>query len=59
MATGRPPPIPGKLVVRGYPLGTKDEEIRSWFEPFGELEEGDRSARIKVSMKMFISSVFL
>ena len=39
MAT-RPTPQPGKLVVRGYGPETSDEEIRTWFEPFGPLEEG-------------------
>ena len=32
-------PQPGKLVVRGYGPETTDDEIRTWFEPFGPLEE--------------------
>ena len=38
----RPPPSPqpGKLIVRGYPEGTDDNELRSLFERFGKLEEG-------------------
>lgn len=38
----RPPPSPqpGKLLVRGYPEGTSDDELRSLFERFGKLEEG-------------------
>ena len=38
----RPPPSPqpGKLLVRGYPEGTDDNELRSLFERFGKLEEG-------------------
>ena len=38
----RPPPSPqpGKLIVRGYPEGTNDDELRALFERFGKLEEG-------------------
>ena len=37
--TTRSMPQPGKLVVRGYGPETTDDEIRTWFEPFGPLEE--------------------
>ena len=41
--TTRPMPQPGKLVVRGYGPETTDDEIRTWFEPFGPLEEGRKN----------------
>ena len=46
MAYQRGPPPPGKLVVRGYAPGTQDDEIRSWFETFGPLEEGMKETQI-------------
>ena len=46
MAYQREPPPPGKLVIRGYAPGTQDDEIRSWFETFGPLEEGMKETQV-------------
>jgi len=35
-----PTPQPGKLLVKGYPEDTSEDEIRQLFERFGKLQEG-------------------
>ena len=48
----RPPPSPqpGKLIVRGYPEGTNDDELRALFERFGKLEEGNCVVRPRLCL---------
>lgn len=56
----RPPPSPqpGKLIVRGYPEGTNDDELRALFERFGKLEEGEYFTHPFLCLNFLVIVVF-